>query len=85
MLEKSLGIKVSGATIVSQINVVVDRARSEDELNLIPGNAAGTAAPVCIPLCCETACPMRRENKISIAQPLWSFWKPGLYFRRPVW
>ena len=32
-------------------DVVVDITRREDELSLMPGNAAGTATPIGIPMC----------------------------------
>ena len=43
--------ELSNATIVPQSNAVADITRREDELNLIPGNAAGTATPVGTPTC----------------------------------
>ena len=45
------GSELSDATIVPQGDVVADMARSEDKLNLIPGNAVGATTPVRIPVC----------------------------------
>ena len=46
------GSEASNATIVPQSDVVVGMTRREDELNPVPGNAAGTATLGC-----------RREHK----------------------
>jgi hypothetical protein len=37
--------------MVPQGDVVADITRNDDELNLIPGNAVGTATPEGIPVC----------------------------------
>jgi len=49
--ETSLGSELPNATIVPQGGVAADMTRREDELNLIPGNAAGTATPIRLPVC----------------------------------
>ena len=48
---RNQGSELSSATIVLQGNVVADITRSEDKLNLIPGNAAGTTRPEGIAVC----------------------------------
>ena len=45
-ISRNQGSELSNTTIVPQSNAVADIARSEDKLNLIPGNAAGTATHV---------------------------------------
>ena len=45
------GSELSNAAIVPQSNVVADTTRSEEGLDLVPGNAAGTATPPGIPVC----------------------------------
>ena len=42
---RNQGSELSNATIVPQYNVVANIARGEDELNLMPANAAGAATP----------------------------------------
>ena len=51
IISRNQGSELSHATIAPQGDVVADIARREDELNLIPGNAAGTATPQGMPGC----------------------------------
>jgi len=46
------GAELSHATIVPHGDAVADITRSEDKLNLMPGNALGTATPEGAPVCC---------------------------------
>ena len=47
---RNQGPELPNATNVPQSNVAADVTHSEDDLNLMPGNAAGTATPVGIPV-----------------------------------
>ena len=48
-ISRNQGSEPSNATIIAQSDAVADMTRSNDKLNLIPGNAVGTATPEGIP------------------------------------
>ena len=48
-ISRNQGSEPSNAMIIAQSDVVADMTRSNDKLNLIPGNAGGTATPEGIP------------------------------------
>ena len=50
-ISRNHGSELSDATIVPQNDEGADMRCSEDELNLMPGNAVGTATPEGIPVC----------------------------------